>query len=570
MSSLDWAVLASALALMVAYGVWRGGRSRDLRGFLLAGKEMRWGTVALSIMATQASAITFLSTPGQAYADGMRFVQFYLGLPIAMVVLSMTLVPLYHRLKIYTAYEYLETRFDLKTRALTAFLFLVQRGLAAGLTIFAPSLILSVILGWDLRVTILVIGGLVIIYTTSGGTRAVSRTQVLQAAVILLGMGAAFVALVASLPADVSFLDALRVAGKAGKLNAIDPTFSLTNRYTLWSGLIGGAFLQLSYFGTDQSQVQRYLAGQSVTHSRLGLLFNGVIKVPMQFAILLLGATVFAFYEFAAPPIFFNPVQTAKARSSVDGGRFADLEQRYREAVGVREGRARELLRALRSADAGAQADAEQAFGAASVEAEAVRKQAVALMRANDASADPSDTNYVFLGFVVKYLPAGLVGLVLAAVFAASMSASSAELNALASTTVVDVYRRLLDPGAGEGRSVLVSRLATVFWGVFAIAFAQQASRLGSLVEAVNILGSLFYGTILGIFLTGFFVRRVSGTAVFAAAIVAEAAVLACYLFTPISFLWYNVLGCLAVILLARVLEPWVRAKTARQVSSSA
>jgi SSS family solute:Na+ symporter len=570
MSSLDWAVLASALALMVAYGVWRGGRSRDLRGFLLAGKEMRWGTVALSIMATQASAITFLSTPGQAYADGMRFVQFYLGLPIAMVVLSMTLVPLYHRLKIYTAYEYLETRFDLKTRALTAFLFLVQRGLAAGLTIFAPSLILSVILGWDLRVTILVIGGLVIIYTTSGGTRAVSRTQVLQAAVILLGMGAAFVALVASLPADVSFLDALRVAGKAGKLNAIDPTFSLTNRYTLWSGLIGGAFLQLSYFGTDQSQVQRYLAGQSVTHSRLGLLFNGVIKVPMQFAILLLGATVFAFYEFAAPPIFFNPVQTAKARSSVDGGRFADLEQRYREAVGVREGRARELLRALRSADAGAQADAEQAFGAASVEAEAVRKQAVALMRANDASADPSDTNYVFLGFVVKYLPAGLVGLVLAAVFAASMSASSAELNALASTTVVDVYRRLLDPGAGEGRSVLVSRLATVFWGVFAIAFAQQASRLGSLVEAVNILGSLFYGTILGIFLTGFFVRRVSGTAVFAAAIVAEAAVLACYLFTPISFLWYNVLGCLAVILLARVLEPWVRAKTTRQVSSSA
>lgn len=570
MSSLDWAVLASALALMVAYGVWRGGRSRDLRGFLLAGKEMRWGTVALSIMATQASAITFLSTPGQAYADGMRFVQFYLGLPIAMVVLSMTLVPLYHRLKIYTAYEYLETRFDLKTRALTAFLFLVQRGLAAGLTIFAPSLILSVILGWDLRVTILVIGGLVIIYTTSGGTRAVSRTQVLQAAVILLGMGAAFVALVASLPADVSFLDALRVAGKAGKLNAIDPTFSLTNRYTLWSGLIGGAFLQLSYFGTDQSQVQRYLAGQSVTHSRLGLLFNGVIKVPMQFAILLLGATVLAFYEFAAPPIFFNPVQTAKARSSVDGDRFADLEQRYREAVGVREGRARELLRALRSADAGAQADAEQAFGAASVEAEAVRKQAVALMRANDASADPSDTNYVFLGFVVKYLPAGLVGLVLAAVFAASMSASSAELNALASTTVVDVYRRLLDPGAGEGRSVLVSRLATVLWGVFAIAFAQQASRLGSLVEAVNILGSLFYGTILGIFLTGFFVRRVSGTAVFAAAIVAEAAVLACYLFTPISFLWYNVLGCLAVILLARVLEPWVRAKTTRQVSSSA
>jgi SSS family solute:Na+ symporter len=570
MSHLDWAVLTSALALMVIYGVWRGGRSRDLRGFLLAGKEMRWGTVALSIMATQASAITFLSTPGQAYADGMRFVQFYLGLPVAMVVLSVTAVPLYHRLKLYTAYEFLEGRFDLKTRALTAFLFLVQRGLAAGLTIFAPSLILSVILGWDLQVTILVIGGLVIVYTTSGGTRAVSRTQVLQAAVILLGMGAAFVALVASLPADISFLDALRVAGKAGRLNAIDPSFSLTNRYTLWSGLIGGAFLQLSYFGTDQSQVQRYLAGQSVTQSRLGLLFNGTAKVPMQFAILLLGATVFAFYQFQAPPIFFNPVQTAKARSSADGSRFADLERRYREAVGVRERRARELLGALKNADPKAQAEAQGAFGAASAEADAVRTQAIALMRANDASADPSDTNYVFLGFVVKYLPAGLVGLVLAAVFAASMSASSAELNALASATVVDVYKRLLDREAGERRSVLVSRLATVFWGVFAIAFAQQASRLGSLVEAVNILGSLFYGTILGIFLTGFFVRRVSGTAVFAAAIVAEGAVFACYLFTPISFLWYNVLGCLAVITLALAFEPWVGGKAARREPSPA
>jgi Na+/proline symporter len=565
MSQLDWVVLASALALMVVYGVWRGGRSRDIQGFLLAGKEMRWGTVALSIMATQASAITFLSTPGQAYADGMRFVQFYFGLPIAMVVLSVTAVPLYYRLKVYTAYEFLEDRFDLKTRALTSFLFLTQRGLAAGLTIFAPSLILSVILGWDLRVTILLIGGLVIVYTTSGGTRAVSRTQVLQAAIVLVGMGAAFLVLVASLPADVSFLDALRVAGKAGRLNAIDTSFSLTSRYTLWSGLIGGAFLQLSYFGADQSQVQRYLAGQSVAQSRLGLLFNGMVKVPMQFAILLLGATVFAFYQFAAPPIFFDPLQTAKARASTDGGRFEALEQRYREAVGVREQRARELLASLKGGNAPAQTEAQRAFGEAGAEADAVRKQAIALMRANDRRADPSDTNYVFLAFVVKYLPAGLVGLVLAAVFAASMSASSAELNALASTTVVDVYRRLLNPAAGERHYVLVSRLATVFWGVFAIAFAENASRLGSLVEAVNILGSLFYGTILGIFLTGFYVRRVSGTAVFAAAIVAEAAVLACYLLTPISFLWYNVLGCLAVIVLALLFERRVGGAAARQ-----
>ena len=570
MSQVDWAVLAGALGLMVVYGVWRGGRNRDIRGFLLAGKEMHWGTVALSIMATQASAITFLSTPGQAYADGMRFVQFYFGLPIAMVVLSITAVPLYYRLKVYTAYEFLEGRFDLKTRALTAFLFLIQRGLAAGLTIFAPSLILSVILGWDMRVTILVIGGLVVIYTTSGGTRAVSRTQVLQATIVLAGMGAAFVVLVASLPADVSFFDALRVAGKAGRLNAIDPSFSLTNRYTLWSGLIGGAFLQLSYFGTDQSQVQRYLTGRSVAQSRLGLLFNGMAKVPMQFGILLLGATVFAFYQFVAPPIFFNPVQTAKARSSADGSRFAALEQRYREAVGVREQHARELVRSMKGGNGRTQAEAQQAFGAASAEAEAVRKEAIALMGASDRRADPSDTNYVFLTFVVRYLPAGLVGLVLAAVFAASMSASSAELNALASATVVDVYKRLLKPQAEERYYVLVSRIATVFWGAFAIAFAQQASRLGSLVEAVNILGSLFYGTILGIFLTGFYVRKVSGTAVFAAAIVAEAAVLACYLFTPISFLWYNVLGCLAVILLALVFERIAGGLATRKVAAPA
>jgi SSS family solute:Na+ symporter len=565
MSQLDWAVLAGALGLMVFYGVWRGGRDRDIRGFLLAGKEMRWGTVALSIMATQASAITFLSTPGQAYSDGMRFVQFYLGLPIAMVVLSVTAVPLYYRLKVYTAYEFLEGRFDLKTRALTAFLFLIQRGLAAGLTIFAPALILSVILGWDMRVTILLIGGLVVIYTTSGGTRAVSRTQVLQAAIIVVGMVAAFVALVASLPTDVSFVDALRVAGKAGRLNAIDASFSLTNRYTLWSGLIGGAFLQLSYFGTDQSQVQRYLTGQSVTQSRLGLLFNGMAKIPMQFGILLLGATVFAFYQFVAPPIFFNPVQAAKARGSADGGRFAALEERYRVAVGVRERHARELVSAMKDSDPRARADAQRAFGAASTEAESVRKEAIALMRASDRGADPSDTNYVFLTFVVKYLPAGLVGLVLAAVFAASMSASSAELNALASATVVDVYRRLIRPGVEEKHYVLVSRLATVFWGAFAVVFAQQASRLGSLVEAVNILGSLFYGTILGIFLTGFYVHRVSGTSVFAAAIVGETAVLACYLFTPISFLWYNVLGCLVVILLALVFEHAVGGKSTRR-----
>ena len=482
MSQVDWAVLAAALAGMVAYGVWKGGRSRDTEGFLLAGREMRWGTVALSIMATQASAITFLSTPGQAYADGMLFVQFYLGLPIAMIVVSAVAVPLYYRLKVHTAYEYLETRFDLKTRSLTAFLFLIQRGLAAGLTIFAPSLILSVILGWDIRLTVLVIGTAVVIYTTSGGARAVSRTQTLQAAIILTGMVAAFVAMVTLLPADVSLFDALRVAGKAGRLKAIDPSFSLTNRYTLWSGLIGGTFLQLSYFGTDQSQVQRYLSGSSVTQSRLGLLFNGMVKVPMQFGILLVGATLFAFYQFQAPPVFFNPVETANVRSSAEGARFAEVEAQYRAAQAAQEVRARELAVAIKRGDDRA-GDAVAAYRAASARSGDLRAEAISLIRAADPKADPSDTNYVFLSFVVHNLPAGLVGLVLAMVFAASMSASSAELNSLASTSVVDVYRRLLRPGAGNGHYVLVSRIATVGWGGFAILFAEYASRLGSLID---------------------------------------------------------------------------------------
>jgi len=567
-SHLDWAVLATALAAMVAYGVWRGGRSRDTRAYLLAGKEMRWGTVAISIMATQASAITFLSTPGQAYTDGMRFVQFYLGVPIAMIVVSAAAVPLYHRLKVFTAYEYLESRFDLKTRALTAFLFLIQRGLAAGLTIFAPSLILSVILGWDTRVTVLVIGTAVVIYTTSGGARAVGRTQTLQAGIILAGLAAAFVAIVALLPADVSLLDALRVAGKAGRLRAVDPSFSLTDRYTLWSGLIGGTFLQMSYFGTDQSQVQRYLTGSSVTQSRLGLLFNGMVKVPMQFGILLVGATVFAFYQFAAPPVFFNPVETARVRASVHGGRFADVEARYVTAHGEQEARARDLASALRRHDGG-EAGAVAAYRAASARSGSLRAEAISLIRAADPNADPSDTNYVFLSFVVRNLPAGLVGLVLAMVFAASMSASSAELSALASTTLVDVYRRLLRPGEADRHYVLVSRLATVGWGAFAVLFAEYASRLGSLIEAVNILGSLFYGTILGVFLAGFYLKRVSGTAVFAAALAAEALVIACFAFTRISFLWYNVVGCVAVLAVAPLLEALARGPRASLAASA-
>ncbi|MEW6337351.1 MAG: sodium:solute symporter [Acidobacteriota bacterium] len=557
MSTLDWAVLAGWLAFIVAWGVWKGGRSRDSESYLLAGREMRWGTVTLSIMATQASAITFLSTPGQAYADGMRFVQFYFGLPLAMIVLSVTAVPYYYRLKVTTAYELLEHRFDLKTRTLTSALFLTQRGLAAGLTIYAPSLILSVILGWELGITIAVIGTMVVIYTASGGTRAVSRTHTLQAAVILLGMAAAATVLTASLPDGVSLLDATRVAGAAGRLNAIDASFDPDDRYTLWSGLLGGTFLMLSYFGTDQSQVQRYLTGRSVAESRAGLLVNGLAKVPMQFAILFLGAMVFAFYQFSAPPVFFNPVEAGKARASAVGERFAGLETAYAAAVAERGEAARRLAGALR--DGGGEAEARAAYAAAADRADAVRAEAIEVIRRADPDANPSDTNYVFLSFVVTHLPAGLLGLVLAAVFAASMNASSAELNALAATTVVDVYRRHLRPHASEAQVVRVSRLATVAWGVFAIVFAESASRLGSLVEAVNILGSLFYGTILGVFLLAFYARRLSGTAVFVAALAAEALVVACFAFTGISFVWYNLIGCAAVVALAYGLAPVLR-----------
>jgi SSS family solute:Na+ symporter len=551
LSALDWAVLAGALAFFVLYGVVRGGRHKSVEGYLLAGKQMRWGTITLSIMATQASAITFLSTPGQAYADGMRFVQFYLGLPLAMIVLSITAVPLYHRLKVYTAYEYLERRFDAKTRTLAASLFLVQRGLAVGLTIYAPSLILSVILGWDVRLVTALIGGLVVIYTTTGGTRAVSRTQALQMLVIWVGMGVAFATLVASLPSDVSFGEAVRLAGDGGRLNAIDTRFDLTNRYNLWSGLIGGMFLALSYFGTDQSQVQRYLSGRSIAESRMGLLANGLVKVPMQFGILFIGAMVFAFYQLVAPPLFFNPVETARVRASEQGERFVAIEARYAQAAGEQAVLARSLLAARRAGDVASEAAAKLSLDQARDEAVRLRQQGIDLIAASRPGAPTSDTNYVFLWFVVHRLPVGVVGLVLAAVFAASMSSSSAELNALASTTIVDVYRRFIRPVADDRHYVRISRLATVMWTGFAVAFAESLSRLGSLVEAVNILGSLFYGTILGMFLAAFYLRRATGTAVFIGAVVAEATVIGCFALTRLSFLWYNVVGCAVVLICA-------------------
>jgi SSS family solute:Na+ symporter len=553
-SALDWSVLVGSLLFIVAFGVWRGRGAKDLDGYLLAGRRMQWYTIAISIMATQASAITFLSAPGLGYADGVRFVQFYLGLPIAMVVLCATAVPIYHRLKVYTAYEYLENRFDLKTRSIAAFLFLIQRGLAAGLTIYAPSIILSVLLGWNIYWTNLIIGVLVIIYTTSGGAKAVSYTQFLQMLIIFSGMGIAFVLILKALPGDLGFLDAAYLAGKMGRLTAIDFSFDPNNRYTFWTGIIGGFFLQLSYFGTDQSQVGRYLTGRSVTQSRLGLLFNGLIKIPMQFSILFLGVLIFVFYQFVAPPLFFNPVEEQKLKDSAYAGEFAGLEQQNQEVFELKQREIRTLLAARETGDPGAMVAAEAGLEEASLEAEMIRSRTIDLIKTNDPDANASDTNYIFLNFVINFLPIGVVGLVLAAIFAASMSSTAAELNALASTSFVDVYKRIF--GRGGSGEVRASKIMTVFWGIFAIAFAEYASRLGSLIEAVNILGSLVYGTILGIFMVAFLLRRVGGNAVFTAAILAEIAVISCFLFTGISFLWYNVIGCVLVVAFSLLLQP--------------
>ena len=551
MNLLDWVVLVASLVFIVLYGVWKGRDSQNIEGYLLANKTMSWYSVGLSIMATQASAITFLSAPGQAYADGMRFVQFYFGLPIAMVVLSITAVPIYRRLQVYTAYEYLEGRFDLKTRALAALLFLTQRGLATGLTIYAPSIILSSILGWNIYLTNLVIGALVIIYTVAGGSKGVTYTQLGQATIILVGMFAAFLMIIHLLPSDITFADAVRVAGKTGKLRVIDFSFDWNNRYTLWSGLIGGFFLALSYFGTDQSQVGRYLAGASIAQSRLGLLMNGMIKVPMQFCILFIGSVLFVFYQFAAPPLFFNQVETDRIYSSPYAGQYQHLETEYQRVFHTKEKDIRELVGAMRTEDEAAIEGATRRVRVSQQQAADIRKQATDLMKKNNDLADTNDSNYVFLSFVTRYLPAGLVGLLIAVVFAASMGSTASALNSLASTTVVDIYKRTIRKDASEKHYLLASKLFTVFWGLYCVGVAQFANRLGNLLEAVNQLGSLFYGSILGIFLVAFYLKSVRGSNTFYAALITEAIVLICYFTTKIAFLWYNVIGCLLVVVIA-------------------
>ena len=550
MQALDWIVLTVTLVLIIGYGVWKSRRRDNLSGYFLDHQSMPWYLILLSVMGTQASAITFLSAPGQAYTDGMRFVQYYFGLPLAMVVLCISFVPAFRRLRVYTAYEFLEKRFDLKTRALTAFLFLLQRGLSTGISIYAPAIILSSLLGWNIYWTNIFIGGLLIIYTVSGGARSVAHTQKLQLVIIFAGMLLAAYLLVRRLPDAVRFHDALHLAGKLGKLNAVVTRIDWQHadfwqdKYNLLSGVIGGFFLALSYFGTDQSQVGRYLTARSIRESRLGLLMNGMVKVPMQFGILLIGALILAFYQFYEPPLFFNPTVIQQVNRSAYQPEFMALQKQYDSLFACKEQVVWKLIRQWHQHQ---DATDERNFIQLHQQAEHVREQAMHLIQQAVPHADQNDTNYIFLYFILDELPSGVIGLLIAVIFLAAWGSIAAALNALASATIVDVYKRAIFPDGTEQHYVRMSKWFTLAWGIFCILVAQFANRLGSLIEAVNVLGSLFYGTILGIFLCAFYIRRVKGTSVFWSAILAELVVLALYQMHTVSFLWLNVIGCLLV-----------------------
>src|SRR5690606_20823971 len=528
---------------------------RNIDGYLLGNKSLPWYHVALSVMATQASAITFLSAPGLAYSSGMSFVQFYFGLPLAMIVLSISFVPMFHRLRVFTAYEFLEKRFDVRTRAFTAFLFLIQRGLSTGITIYAPAIILSSILQINVVYTTLFIGTLVVLYTVYGGTKAVSYTQLLQMAIIFGGLVTAGVLVIYMLPADIGLVKALHIAGKSGKANAIDLSFDWNNQYTLWSGLIGGFFLQLSYFGTDQSQVGRYLTGSSIRDSRIGLLMNGLLKVPMQFSILLIGILVFAFYQYNSPPIFFNKYELHKIEQSRYAAQVDELKAEHKQIFDEKQEQIHRLTAALESDDEAVISDVRSQLQQADVRAKEVRADLVELMQENDAFADTNDNNYIFLTFVTENFPRGLIGLLVAIVFMASMGATASAINSLASTTVIDIYKRFVNKAGTERGYLSASRAFTFVWGIFCVAIALYASKLGNLLEAVNILGSLFYGTILGIFIVAFYVKRAGGRAVLTAAILTEILVVSLWWFDVMAFLWLNLVGCLGVVMFALIFQ---------------
>jgi SSS family transporter len=560
MHPIDWFIIALYLLWIVYTGIQHTRDSREIEGYFLANRSNPWWAVGLSVMATQLSAITMVGTTGQGFTDGLRFVQFYFGLPLAMVILSVTAVPFFHRARVYTAYEYLERRFDLKTRTLTSALFLLSRGLSCGTIISAPAVILSILLGWNLTITVLAIGIPTAIYTMLGGVQAVTWTDVKQMFLIVFGLGAVMVALVVGLPEQVGVGDALRVAAATGRLQALDFRFTLSETYTFWSGLIGGLFLMLSYFGCDQSQVQRYLTARSEEAATSSLFMSAYWKIPLQVLVLMIGVMVFVFYLFNQPPMLFNPVHEARVRQSSDAARYAETERAFAGAFEAR----RQAAHAMADADGAARARAEAEFLAADATVRDVRGQAIDIVKGVTGDAAYRDVNYVFPTFITTALPVGLVGILLSAIMAAAMSSIASELNALATTTVIDFYRRLVRPAADDAHYLRVSKVATAFWGLFACGVALYATNLGSLIEVVNRFGSFFYGSILGVFILAMVTRRATGTGAFVGLIGGMALVAAVAIFRPdISFLWHNVVGALGVVAVGLVVSLFTRPSSA-------
>lgn len=548
MRAIDWIVLFAWLISLVSYGLYRGRGSNTVNKYLLAGKTMPWYAMGLSILATQASAITFISTTGQGYVDGMRFVQFYFGLPVAMVILCATAVPIFHRAKVYTAYEYLEQRFDAKTRALVSIVFLIQRGLAAGIGLYAPAVALSDVLGISDRIIVVLIGALVVLYTASGGIKALTWADVQQMTMIFVALILSLAIMIHSLPSGISFLDAMHLAGAAGRLNIVDPHLNWSDRYNVWSGLIGGGFLALAYFGCDQSQVQRYLTGRSIAQSRLSLLFNAIVKIPMQLFILFIGAIVFVLSLFVQPPMIFQPLEANHAAKSAE---WSPLKANYDHAFAERRAAAFQFAEAARQKGP-EMGGALTRFRKTEANFASSRREGLRLVERLHGGGTYDDTNYIFLSFVRRYLPVGLIGLVIGVIFSASMGSTSGEINSLATVSVVDIYRRYFVRNRSDRHYLWASRCFTVFWGAYAVAFAAMGARgFGALIVRVNIVGSLFYGGMLGVFVLAFFFRGVRGTAAFWGVLAGEAAIFSVAAFTSVSFLWYNVVGCLVVMAVA-------------------
>ena len=560
MSIIDWLVLGSTVVFIVVYGMWKTRSTSSIESYLIGDRDLKWWTIGLSIMATQASGITFLSTPGQAYEEGMGFIQFYLGLPIAMVILSVFFLPKYYNLKVYTAYEFLEQRFGLKARTLTAIIFLIQRGFSAGLTIYAPSIIMAKILDWNLGLTNLAMGSIVIAYTVVGGTKAVSETQQQQMAIILLGLFAALMTVLYKLPSDVSFTDAVNVAGSLGKMNIIDFNFNPESRYNIWSGMLGGTFLFLSYFGTDQSQVQRYLSGKTLTESRLGLMFNGLLKVPMQFTVLFVGMMVFVFYLFNPSPLHYNTANVANVKNSTLASAYQGVETSHNLLAAEQRKATYDLVQAQHTGNPALIAEKRDAINLLLKKDGALRENAKTIIKQNDKDAETKDTDYVFITFVLQNMPIGLIGLLIAVIFAAAMSSISSEINALATTTIIDIYRRSLVKTASDEHYLSASKWFTVLWGGIALSFSALASLFDNLIQAVNIIGSIFYGVILGVFLVAFFFKKIKENAVVVAAAITQIVVIALFFadkwhYIKVAFLWFNLIGPALVILLSILLQ---------------